>query len=453
MKDIENIAEKFIDSIYYMRNEELSNEIIHKITQCFIDYLGVTIAGSKILKKKNNKLLFLTGNDEGPCTIIGQNKKTSLLQASLINGLNSHVEELDDGVISGIIHPGAPIFSALLPIAEKENITLKDFYYGILVGYESCVRIANAIQPSHKKRGYHATATCGSIGVAMGIATMLNFSKSEMKDAMSVAIVSSHGSLKVLEDNSELKPFNVGSAATNGVIAAFVAKSEFKGPDDTFSGSNGFFSQFCNDVDYSKLYRNLNESFCIENVYFKPYASCRYCHPSIEAVFKLRKHPLFNIENIEKINITTYSLAVKNHDHTEVHNISSAKMSIPYSVGVAFVTGSAGVEVYSDTYINNAIVSSIMKKITVLEDDTLSVLFPQKNTAIVNVTFKDGRILQEKIDYSKGDPENPLSDSELIDKFYSLWNFAEKDQEKGKRIVEMLQTNKADLKEIMSLVI
>jgi 2-methylcitrate dehydratase PrpD len=451
MSNNENIANKFINSIYSVINEELSNKIIQKIIRCFIDYMGVTIAGSKIIKNKNENILIMTGIDEGICSVIGQNKKTSLLQAVILNGLSAHIAELDDGVITGIIHPGAPVFSGLLSVAEKENINFEDFCYGVLVGYESAVRIANAIQPSHKKKGYHATSTCGSIGVAMGIATMLKFSRAEMKDAMSTAIVSAHGSLKVLEDDSELKPFNVGSSALNGVIAAFIAKSGFKGPEDAFSGNAGFLIQVSDNVNYSKLYRNKNEQFCIGNAYFKPYAACRYCHPSIEAAFKIRKHPFFNIEDIEKIDIFTYSLAVKNHDHIEVHNISSAKMSIPFSVGVALLSGNAGIEVYSEEYIDNPIVTSLMKKVIVSEDDTLSALFPEKSVAIMNVIMKDGKLLQERVDYSKGDPKIPLSDSELIEKFYSLWNFAEKNIENGKRIIKILQTGQVNLKEIMSL--
>jgi 2-methylcitrate dehydratase PrpD len=444
-----NVTDTFINSIYSIKNENIPESAVKKVKECLLDYIGVTIAGAKMQENKNDDLLTLTGIEESHSTIIGQNKKTSLLQAAFINGLNSHIAELDDGVISGIIHPGAPVFSALLPVAEKENVTFNEFCYGVLIGYESSVRLANAIQPSHKKRGYHATATCGSIGVAMGIAAMLNFSKSEMKNALSAAAVSAHGSLKVLEDASELKPFNTGSAALNGIIAAFVSKSGFKGPDDVFSGNAGFFRQVSDSVNYSKL--NKNNQFCIENVYFKPYAACRYCHPSIEASFKIRKHPQFFIENIEKIEISTYSLAVENHDHIKIYNVSSAKMSIPYSVSVALLLGHANVEAYTDIYINNPMVSSLMGKTIVTADESLSKMFPEKCVSIVQITMKDGILIQEEVDSSKGDPENPLSEKELIDKFYSLWNFAEKSQEKGKHIIEILQSNQVDLKELILL--
>ena len=68
--------------------------------------------------------------------------QTSLTTAALINGIASHTAELDDGVISGIIHPGTPVFSALLPYAQKHKIEGDNLLRGIIAGYEASVRLA-----------------------------------------------------------------------------------------------------------------------------------------------------------------------------------------------------------------------------------------------------------------------------------------------------------------------
>ena len=115
-----NIADIFVDSIYQIIDKPIPLRISQFIKKCLVDYLGATIGGSAISQKKGHALLALL-NEKGDCTLVGYKQKASLQTALLINGISSHMAELDDGVISGIIHPGSPVFTALLSVAEKET--------------------------------------------------------------------------------------------------------------------------------------------------------------------------------------------------------------------------------------------------------------------------------------------------------------------------------------------
>ena len=154
-----NTTDKFVSHICAIIKQKFDDTVITQIKTCLVDYLGALMAGAKIAQSKNEKLVALFGED-GKSSLFGYNKKTSLLDAALINGISAHTAELDDGVISAIIHPGAPVFTALLLVAEKENVSWEDFCRGVVIGYEVSCRIANAIQPTHKAMGYHASGTC-----------------------------------------------------------------------------------------------------------------------------------------------------------------------------------------------------------------------------------------------------------------------------------------------------
>ncbi len=446
-----NLTDKFIDELYELRNAAFPGSVVLQAKRCMLDYIGATFAGAQMLKEKSNKLLNYLGETQGDATVIGFNRKAGIENAAFVNGLSSHVAELDDGVISGIVHPGAPIFSALLPVAEKERVKGSDFLLGIITGYEAAVRIADAIQPSHKARGYHATSTCGAIGIAVGIAAMLGFSKSQMKDALSSAAVSAAGSLKVLEDGSELKPFNVGRAALVGLLAASMARAGFKGPDDVFSGNAGFLSMMAEDCDLSHLERKDGELFGVERVYVKPYAACRYCHPAIDASLKIKFTHSIQPENIKSVNVATYRWAVANHDHTQINGVSSAKMSIPYSVSVALVSGKAGIEEYSIERINNPEISSLTKKITVCSDDQLTALFPKKSVAIVEITTYDGYCHTTRVDSPKGEAEAPLSDDEMKEKFATLAVYGNKSKEESYEIIRVVWNLEEELHNLFRL--
>ncbi len=431
-----NLTDRFIDDLYALTQSIFSDELLHQAKRCLLDYLGVTIAGADMLKNKGENLFEAFGEKEGQATLIGHNKKTSIELAAFINGVYSHVAELDDGINSGIVHPGAPVISALLPIAEQRKVAAYDLLVGVIIGYEATIRLANAIQPFHKKRGFHATGTCGTIGAAMGIAAMLHFSKSQMKAAFSAAAVSASGTLKVLEDDSELKPYNVGRAANNGILSAFMALSGFRGPLDVLSGQAGFLSAFTDQYDLSGLSNFLDKQRSINEIYIKPYAACRYCHPAIEATIKVSGQIKGDIPLITNVQVKTYELAVNKHDHTSIEGISSAKMSIPYSVAVSLVNGKATIEDFSMDYIHNPIISSLTKKVNIVSSDELTSLFPKKCSAIVEVFTKDGRSYTERVDFPKGEPENPLSDIELEEKFISLAQFSNKPKEEYLRIIK-----------------
>lgn len=418
-----NHTDIFLNNIIEFSNKQFTEAHRHQAKRCLLDYIGATIAGAQILNEKRNLYIDALGSFIGDIKVIGCEINTSLERASFLNGLNAHIAELDDGVISGIVHPGSPILSALIPYAQKEKVSGDDFIRGVIIGYEVATSLADAIQPSHKLKGYHATATCGAIGGAMAITSMLNYSFDEMKSAFSISAVSAFGTLKVLEDNSQLKPYNVAQAAQISVVSAAMAKSGFQGPNDVLGGTRGFFEMLSNEINISFLNIQNNQKLAIERVYVKPYAACRYCHPGIDAALNLIDQYTIEPEQIKSIEVSTYELAVKHHDHVIIENISSAKMSIPYSVAVALITKKAGLEQFTEEYIFNEIISFLTKKIKVLTKDEFTNLFPEYSPAEIKIITYDNQTFIEKVDSPKGEPTMPLSDEELINKFSSLVQF------------------------------
>ena len=61
-----------------------------------------------------------------------------------------------------------------------------------------------------------------------------------------------------------------------------------------------------------------------------------------------------------------------------------------------------------------------MKKVKVTSDPNLTEAYPRKWPARVTITLKNGQRLAGANEYPKGDPENPLSEQELIMKFRNL---------------------------------
>ena len=401
---------------------------------CLLDYLSCLVGGEGYYEQKLN----ITG--------IGKGIQTDALKF----GLYSHVLELDDGHRRGAVHVGAPVFSALIPVALRFGIEPKDFFKGVIAGYEATVRLACAVQPGCRKRGYHASGICGTVGAAIGIATALKFDSEQMNTTIAAAVASAAGVLEMQEDGSDLKPFNVGRASMDAVVAAMMGRAELKGPNDAIGGKRGFIAVMTDTPHLEQLTDfDGGDTLAVEQVYRKEYAACRHAHPAIEAALKIK--PQINIAEIEKIEVLTYLQATEGHSYIEVPTVSAAKMSIPFSVAVALVTGSADMKAFSKESITNKTILELTKKVEVKEDAELTALNPQKRAAIVVVHTKDRTYLQ-RVDYPKGEPENPLSKEELENKFRGLAMYGGLTMEECDAVINEIWKEDGSIEKLMQII-
>ena len=361
---------------------------------------------------------FLSFCPDGNAKLFGYDKATDSKTAALINGFNAHSLELDDGHRFAMIHLGAVIISAI-EAASDDNIINKDNYLkGIIMGYEAACRLSISIQPSHKKKGYHTSGTCGTIGAAIGVACALNMNKNQMKRVISAAAGSAAGLLELQEQKSELKPFNIGRAAMDGLVSAYMGFAEYESPDDVLGGERGFATIFSDDFSIENLFFE-TDYFEIERIYVKPYASCRHSHSAVEAAIAISKR--VNADDIQSVFVETYGLGVKGHSHKFIQGVASAKLSTPYAVAAALIFGRADITLFEPLDEN---IVRFSQKVEVVEDKLLSSECPQKRIAVVTVTLKDGKTITERVDYAKGEPENPISTEELNEKIRVLDDYS-----------------------------
>ncbi len=415
-----NISLKFLKSVDDIRNNPIPADVMEKSRRSLLDYLAVTCAGAKFQKEKLEKYWDFAQPEEGKFKVIGTGKNLALKEAVFLNGLNGHALDFDDGTNSGIIHLGSPIFSLLLPLAQRYDIQVEEMLKAAVVGYEASYTMAVSIQPGHKAMGYHATGTCGTLGATLAAAYMLGFSEEERFQAFACASVAASGMLKVLDDGSELKPYNVAKTSLLALTALQMAKSGFKGNPDPLGG-RGFVKMMTGKEDVVLKPVLLNGTYAIMKSYTKPYASCRYTHPSVEAAIHLRDR--LKIESIQEIDIKTYDLAVAGHDHTDIPGSYSAKMSIPYATAAGLLYGKAGFQEFSEETVRQDDIMNLTKKIHVSADDELSKVFPSIQAAIVTIRTTDGEFT-DRVNFPKGEPENPLTDDEFRDRYNGLMNYS-----------------------------
>jgi 2-methylcitrate dehydratase len=61
-----------------------------------------------------------------------------------------------------------------------------------------------------------------------------------------------------------------------------------------------------------------------------------------------------------------------------------------------------------------------LQKIEVVADPEIEKVFPTLQRVIVHIDTRDGRSFNKQLDFPKGDPRNPLTNSDIEEKFAAL---------------------------------
>lgn len=431
---MQNVTEEFITGIMRIGHDEMPCQVLSKAKECLLDYLGVLAGGNQYLKERRSEQMI------------------SSVSKVFFHGFAAHVLELDDGHRLGMIHLGASIVSAILDVSEKERLKSEEILRGIVMGYEVAVRCARAIQPGHKMRGYHVSGTCGTIGSAVGVAFACGFNKEQLRSTLACAVSSAAGVLEIQEQASELKPYNIGRAAMNGLFTAQIGKLAIPGPDDVLGGKRGFLAALTDTPHPEFLSDFSNADYAIEGIYQKVHAACRHCHPAIDAVLNLRNDHQLKPEQIDRIEVQTYRLAVGSHDHIDIRGLSSAKLSTPFAVALAIVKGHAGYADYNEDNLNDYWIKNLTQKVSIIEDDNLTAQSPAVRGAKVVIYLKDGNEYEATCLYPKGEPENPLTKEELEEKFRGLAMYGGLSKEECNEVINEVWKENFDLNKILKIV-
>lgn len=441
-----NISDEFISRIYETAVSPVSGEMETEARRCLLDFLGGAVGGASVLKEKALQYLALQPECDG-VTVINTGRKASLQNAALLNGMLAHVFDIDDGNRLTSIHLGAPVIGAILSAAEWQDLRFFDLYRGIITGYEAANRLGKCLQPYHRKRGFHASGTCGTIGAALGVAAALGFTRDEMKTVLSAACTSAAGILEMQENRSTLKPLNIGRAAHDAVTCALLVKSGFAGPDDPLAGKFGFLKAVADEMKPEYLSEDVPRNLTVLGSYHKVHASCRHTHGAVDAAKKIfAEHPEKTPAMVEHITIRMYEQGVKGHDHTVVESPVAGKMSIPFAVALAIVKGSVGFTAFTEENIFDKEVQRIMKASEVIVDDALTAQAPGIREAIVRIAFSDGSELEESVRFPKGEPEYPLTEKDLREKFRDLAACGSLEDSRAEAVADLVLNGPAETK-------
>jgi len=413
------IAKVLSEELLALEFNGLPQPIVQFSCITFLDWIGAALAGTAE-DSVNILLQVLPQTDLSPeATILPTARKGLALFAALVNGAASHSKEVDDFHKTSMVHLGATVIPAVLALAEKMHASGKEFITSLVSGFEVGIRVGEAVNPSHWEF-WHPSGTCGTFAAFASCGRLLRLSPQEMTFGFGIAGTQAAGFRFYEGMNKHLHP---GKAAMNGLLSALLAKKGFTGDEHVFEGETGFCKAMAREWNLEKITAALplvpRNFRSLENSY-KPYASCRHTHSAIDAVLKIVKTHALGPGEIKSIRCRTYSAATRLLKDPTVRDSFSAKFSLPFCIAVAVKDRKVELNSFSPPKLWDHEVRSLMERIQVEVDPSLEKLYPEKWPAEVEIVRKEGQSLRERVDYPKGDPENPMSLEDMIEKYQDL---------------------------------
>jgi 2-methylcitrate dehydratase PrpD len=385
-----------------------------------IDTVGVTLAG---MPESCTQILLRTpGVAEAPgqSLIFGTDRRTSALDATLVNGTASHALDYDDfsSVLGG--HQSVPLVAALLALAEERRLSGERVLLAYIVGVETEIRLARAVHFHHYDKGWHPTSTLGTFGAAAATAYLLGLDEPQTTMALAIA-ASLAGGIKA-NFGTMTKPLHIGQCGRNGLLAALLADGRFEANPSVLEHHQGFLNVFNGPgtFDSDLMLANWAEPLEIESptIALKQFPCCGSMHPAIMMMLNLVREEGIQANDVTKIEVLPHGRRLRHTDKPNPKTSIEAKFSVQYVTARALLDGAVRLKDFEGEAHNEPAIRRLLEKTEARPHPDMADDAVEQWGAEVIVLLKDGRRLSRRVDNLVGrGGDNPMSAEELWEKF------------------------------------
>jgi 2-methylcitrate dehydratase PrpD len=376
------------------RFEALPKPAVEMGRLAVLDWWGVAVGGAD--EPVARLLREAVPEPEGPASVLGTDRTASPVTAALWNGTASHALDYDDTVLALPGHVTAPLLPGLLALGEMRGASGRDVLTAFLLGVEVMCRVARALAPGHYRAGWHATATLGRLGAAAACARLLGLDAQGIDRAVGLGAAQLGG---IHESFGTMgKPFQVGRAAADGLLAALLAARGVTGPPGILDRP-GWARRLSPDWVPGRLAEGLCQDWAVNEVFFKRFPCCFATHAAVTALLDLTPPP--DPAAIAAVDLDVCRTTLLVADQRQPDTGLGGKFSMTYCAASALLRGHVREEHFTAEAVCDPSVRALAGRVR---------LFPQadldETRARAVVRLRDGSVQERVGDLRMGrDPE------------------------------------------------
>ncbi len=387
----------------------------------FIDTIGVMLAG---MAEPCVQILLDTpgvADSPGESSIYGTDRKTSALDAALINGTASHALDYDDFSQPMGGHQSVPLVAPLLAVAQERHLSGKAVMAAYVIGIETEIRLARAVNFHHYDKGWHPTATLGVFGTVAAVSHLVGLEPGKTATALSIAASLASG-VKA-NFGTMVKPLHVGHSCRNGLLSVLLAERGYSANQAVIEHKQGFLNAFNGPgtYDMSQVFEHWGDPWEIEarSLGLKQFPCCGSMHPAIAMALALVHDEHVKAADIVNIHIQPHQRRLPHTDNPRPQTSLEAKFSVQYAVARALLAGAVRLADFEGDAHRQPEIERLLAITRTNPHPDMPEDSPHQFGAEVTVTLADGRVVSRRIDDLVGrGVDNPMSSDELWEKFF-----------------------------------
>ena len=415
---LEEVIAKRVAHLLY---ESIDADLVHVLKRNIMDSYAA-ICGSlmdKVMLTNFDRLVsgFASGSD---LDVWGIQKRGSFIDAIFMNAILARRSDLLSTYLSenamGGAHPSDNVALALT-LADWKKMSGKELLSTIYTAFYLSAAFATHYNPEPAKYDHDAAAT---FYTALIIGKALGLSEEQLVRVQRIAgMFGLDINQAAVGQMTDWKHCTYASCALRGFQSVKLAISGFQAPPAIYEGSAGVNQFFPHSAVIFDPPPDLTR------IIFKRWPALVFCQTPIDVAMDIS--PKIKDKNtIQSILVKTYEVAFRNGAlPTAYHPTSRAGRthSIPYCVATALLKP-VKYEDFDEPHASDGVLNQLMAKVKVVEDPEIDKAYPAKSKCVITATLTDGSTVQAERDYSKGDPNDPLSDKEIEEKLSGYFFFA-----------------------------
>ena len=348
----------------------------------------------------------------GPCRLPGTDLRAAPPMAAFLNGFAGTALELDEGNYPAGGHPGIHAVAAALAEAEARNAGGALLLDAAIAGYEAGARVGMA---TRLRPAAHPHGTWGTLGAAAAVARLRGHDAAMTARVLEVAasLGLSTSATAALRGGSVRNAY-AGMAAQNGMLACDLAEAGVSGEP---GGIAAVFGGVVGEAfDEGAMLDGLGERWLVAEAFFKQASCCRETQGALEALELLLAEAPVAPDEAAAIEVETFASAAALAESAPAAPIAG-RFSIPFAVATRMVRGHAWTDAFSEEAIADPETRALAARVAVREAPALTARLPAERVCRLTLRLRDGAVRNKEVVGTPGDPDRPLPEEALREKF------------------------------------
>lgn len=416
LNPLETLAE-YVAKAHY---DNLPGQVVEQANFVILDTIGCALGGARtgLGRVISDTIKSLGGNPEA--TMIGQRTKTNCVFAAHVNSILADALDFED-TYHGLGHPSATIIPAALSVAERSAASGKELITAVVCAYETSMRLGLTMRPCTRKGKFGSFQYWHTFGATAAASKILKLNADEIMAAFGYAGASAPLPTYVAARPLSWIKDNFGEATAAGVLGALLAEKGYiapRSPDLEY-----WYKYDSEKMLKEKLTGGLGTEYVILLTGFKPYSACRFLHSALGALETIMRTNRITPSQVEKVVLYSHKDVAEDFAVYRPENMVDAEFSFPYVAAAMMLGKKPGLDWYSAETMSDPEILEMARRIEIRYSEESDRLLNQEDykkrrvLAEVEVFSADGKHYQNRSELSKGDPQDPLTRPQLLQKF------------------------------------